>query len=363
MKVIISGGGTGGHIFPAIAIANKLKEHNDKTEILFVGAKGKMEMEKVPKAGYKIEGLWISGIKRKISLDNLVFPFKLLSSLMRSNAIIRKFKPNVVVGVGGFASGPLLYRASSMRIPTLIQEQNSYPGITNKILSKRVNKICVAYDNMERFFPEEKIIKTGNPVRQDLVSISNDKTEAAEYFRLESGKKTFLIVGGSQGSLTLNLCITHGIDKIVSNGYQVIWQTGPSYLDTAKKICEGRKGVWVDSFISRMDLAYSMADVVVSRAGASTISELCLVAKACILIPYPYAAEDHQTKNAKALVDNKAAILIADRDAQGSLLDEMLDLIADNQRLESYSENLKEMAISNAAERIVDEINEIAKTV
>ncbi|NNF02564.1 MAG: undecaprenyldiphospho-muramoylpentapeptide beta-N-acetylglucosaminyltransferase, partial [Bacteroidia bacterium] len=356
MKVIISGGGTGGHIFPAIAIANKIKEHNNKADILFVGALGKMEMEKVPNAGYKIEGLWISGIKRKLSADNLLFPFKLLSSLMKSAKIIKKFKPDVVIGVGGFASGPLLYRAAEFGIPTLIQEQNSYPGITNKILSKKVNKICVAYDGMNKFFPESKITKTGNPVREDILSSTINKEEAAKHFDLDINKKTCLIVGGSQGSRTLNTAISAAIAEVVNSDIQLIWQTGPQFLSEAKKVCKDRENIWVDSFINRMDLAYAMADIVVSRAGASTISELCLVAKPCILVPYPYAAEDHQTKNAKALVDNNAAILVTDANASKDLVPELLKLMNDGSMQKNFASNLKSMALPNSSDLILKEI-------
>ncbi|MFI5220534.1 MAG: undecaprenyldiphospho-muramoylpentapeptide beta-N-acetylglucosaminyltransferase, partial [Bacteroidia bacterium] len=307
-KIIISGGGTGGHIFPAIAIANALKKMNNGIEILFVGAKGKMEMEKVPAAGYKIEGLWISGLQRNSFFTNLSFPFKVISSLQGAAKIISRFNPDVAVGVGGYASGPLLFMATRKNIPALIQEQNSYAGITNKLLAGRVNKICVAYDGMEKFFPEQKIVKTGNPVREDTVNIEGKKYEAINYFGLEDNAKTILVVGGSQGARSINNSIKTGLQKIKNSNHQLIWQTGKHFYQEAKEITEspGSNQIKVYDFISRMDLAYALADLVISRAGASTVSELCIVAKPCILVPLPTAAEDHQTQNCRELVKRNA---------------------------------------------------------
>jgi len=351
MRVIISGGGTGGHIFPAIAIANALKKMDERTEILFVGAKGRMEMEKVPAAGYKIEGLWISGLQRRLTVDNLSFPLKVISSIMRSRKIIRSFRPDAAVGTGGFASGPLLRAAVGMGIPALIQEQNSFPGITNKLLAKRVNKICVAYDEMENFFPQEKIIRTGNPVRQDILSLDGKREEAMKFFGLNSGKKTLLVIGGSLGARTINESMAGCVEMLLKKNIQVIWQTGKNYSYPEK-----RDGAWVGAFITKMDMAYSAAEVVVSRAGAISLSELAIVKKPCILVPSPNVAEDHQTKNAMALVKNNAAILVKDSEAKEKLGNEIISLMNDEPKKKTLSENISKLAFPNAAEVIANEV-------
>lgn len=357
MKVIISGGGTGGHIFPAIAIANALKKIDEKTEILFVGAEGRMEMEKVPAAGYKIEGLWISGLQRRLTIDNLSFPFKVISSLMKAKRIIKSFRPDVVVGTGGYASGPLLRMASGMKIPSLIQEQNSFPGITNKLLGRRVNKICVAYENMDKYFPKEKILVTGNPVRQDILSLEGKRKEAMSFFGLNPEKRTLLVIGGSLGARTINESMAGCLEMLLKNNIQVIWQTGKSY--TASYNTKG--SVWVGPFISRMDFAYSAADIVVSRAGAISLSELAIVKKPCILVPSPNVAEDHQTKNAMALVKNDAAILVKDMEAREKLGNVIIDLINNQQKQNELSSNIGKMAFPNAAERIANEVIQLVK--
>lgn len=357
LKVIVSGGGTGGHIFPAIAIANKIREQNTDAEILFVGAEGRMEMEKVPAAGYKIEGLKIQGLQRKLSLKNFAFPFKVIGSIMRSKKIMKRFGPHVAIGVGGYASGPMLYVAAKKGIPTLIQEQNSYPGITNKILAKRVDKICVAYDNMERFFPAEKIVLTGNPVRDEVVKLEGKRDRAIEHFGLDPNKKTLLVIGGSLGARTINHSIAGGLEQLDQSGLQVIWQTGKSYISQAeedlKKIRSGN--IKATAFITKMDYAYAAADMVVSRAGAMSISELCLVKKPAILVPSPNVAEDHQTKNAMALVNHNAAILVKDVEAREKLVDEVLALAGDEQKMQQLGNNIDKMAFRNAVDAIVSE--------
>jgi len=357
-KIIVSGGGTGGHIFPAISIANALKTKDPSIEILFVGAIGKMEMEKVPAAGYKIVGLPISGFQRKFSLSNLSFFYKLFISLRKAKKIIAEFKPDAVVGVGGFASGPLLRVATNKHIPSLIQEQNSYPGVTNKILANKVDKICVAYDGMEKWFPQNKIIKTGNPVRQDLLKHICKRDEAFQYFELQGNHKTVMVVGGSLGALTINESISLNLDKIIENKLQVIWQTGKSYYEKAKEEVRktGYKGIKVVPFISRMDFAYSISDIIISRAGASTISELCLIKKPAILVPSPNVAEDHQTKNAMALVNNSAAMMITDAEARTLLVNEMITLLNDPYKKAIYIENIAKMAIIDSADIIANEI-------
>ncbi len=353
-KFILSGGGTGGHIYPAVAIANELKSRFPDAEFLFVGAKDKMEMQKVPQAGYKIEGLWIAGLQRKLTLQNAMFPFKLIDSLWKSRKIIKRFKPNVVIGTGGFASGPLLQTANMLNIPTVIQEQNSYPGITNKLLSKKANKICVAYENLERFFPKEKMILTGNPVRQDLIDIESKKEEAIEYFKLDANKKTLLVLGGSLGARRVNQLIEKELEKIISLNMQVIWQCGKLYFEDYKKY--NSDNVQVLAFIDRMDLVYAAADIVISRAGASSVSELCIVGKPVIFIPSPNVAEDHQTKNAKSIVDKKGAIMLreSELDSQFSLVFEALS--KDPGKQDQLSKNIKHLALPNATKQIVDEI-------
>jgi UDP-N-acetylglucosamine--N-acetylmuramyl-(pentapeptide) pyrophosphoryl-undecaprenol N-acetylglucosamine transferase len=363
-KVIISGGGTGGHIFPAIAIANALKQRQSDLDILFVGAKGKMEMQKVPAAGYPIIGLNISGLHRNMyDWRNLLFPFKLISSIVKSFWIVLKHKPKVVVGTGGFASGPLLFVASKMGVPALIQEQNSYPGITNKLLARSSQKICVAYQNMNRFFPQEKILLSGNPVRQDLVNPNSSMSEALEFFGAES-KPTVLIVGGSLGARTINLAMSNYLSSASkADGVQFIWQTGTAFYEQAKKQFKDNTQVKVFPFISRMDLAYQLADIVISRAGASTISELCLIAKPVILIPSPNVAEDHQTKNAMALADKDAAFVIKDKDANHSLGAHINELISDEGKRTVLRENIKNLAMPNSADLIADEIFKLVNEV
>lgn len=363
IRIIISGGGTGGHIFPAIAIANALKAIDSSIDILFVGAEGKMEMEKVPAAGYKIEALPITGIKRSASVDNLKFPLKLFKSLSKASAIVKKFNPQVAVGVGGYASGPLLFMASFNSVATLIQEQNSYPGITNKILSKRAKKVCVAYDKMERFFPSSKIIFTGNPVREDIKHIDGKRSEAAKFFGLDENKLTLLVVGGSQGARSINRAMLAGLSKISDAGIQLIWQTGISFFQEAKSVAEqiNPSNLKVYDFISKMDLAYAMADAVVGRAGASTVSELCIVKKPSILVPLPTAAEDHQTKNCLALVDHKAALLVKDSDASTQLVDKAIALMNNEELRNELSVNIAPLARPNAAQEIAQHIINIAQ--
>ena len=358
-KFILSGGGTGGHIYPAIAIANELKSRFPDAEFLFVGAKDKMEMQKVPQAGYPIKGLWIAGLQRRLTFDNALFPVKLISSLWESRKIIKQFKPNVVIGTGGFASGPLLQMANAMNVPTLIQEQNSYPGITNKLLSKKANVICVAYESLERFFPKEKIVLTGNPVRQDLIDIDSKRAEAISHFNLDPNKKTLLVLGGSLGARRINQLIEKELKKIVSLDIQVIWQCGKFYIEDYKKYNSGN--VQVMAFIERMDLVYAAADIVVSRAGASSVSELCIVGKPVIFIPSPNVSEDHQTKNAQAIVDKKGAILLkeSELDAQFSLIFEAL--VKDQGKQNQLSENIKQLAMPKATKQIVDEIEKLIR--
>lgn len=358
VRAIISGGGTGGHIYPAIAIANELKARNSQTEILFVGAKGKMEMEKVPKAGYPIEGLWISGIQRSFSADNLAFPFKLTSSLLRARSIIRQFKPNVAIGVGGFASGPLLYMASRMKIPTLIQEQNSYAGLTNKWLSKRVKTICVAYENMEKYFPGDKLMYTGNPVRKDILDVNSKRAQAYQHFGLDPQKKTLLVVGGSLGARSINESISKGLHKIIQEGIQIIWQTGKNSFEENPDSVQylDDKLVKRTEFIYEMDLAYALADIIVSRAGALAVSEICLVAKPAIFVPFPFAAEDHQTKNVQALEAKNAAIHIKNSEAKERLVDTALDLIKNEARQNELTQNISSLGKPQATKQIVDEV-------
>ncbi|MBL4716101.1 MAG: undecaprenyldiphospho-muramoylpentapeptide beta-N-acetylglucosaminyltransferase [Bacteroidia bacterium] len=358
LKVIISGGGTGGHVFPAIAIANALKKLNPNVEILFVGAKDKMEMQKVPEAGYKIEGLWISGFQRRLTTKNLVFPFKVIASLLKSKKIIKQFQPDVVIGVGGYSSGPVVYVASKMGIPTLVQEQNSFPGITNRILAKKVDKICVAYDGMERFFPKLSLIKTGNPVRRSLLDINIDKTAAYDRFNLDPNKKTLLVIGGSLGARTINESIKEGLRALMDLGIQVLWQTGKNYFNEAESAARkiDLNNIVVREFIKEMDLAYAVADVVVSRAGAISVSELCLAKKPVIFVPSPNVAEDHQTKNATALVNNNAAILVKDKEAGIMLVNKVKELLKNQSLQDQLTSNIAKLGISNAAEVIAQEV-------
>jgi UDP-N-acetylglucosamine--N-acetylmuramyl-(pentapeptide) pyrophosphoryl-undecaprenol N-acetylglucosamine transferase len=360
-RIIISGGGTGGHIFPAIAIANALKKLDPATEILFVGANGRMEMEKVPSAGYKIIGLNIQGIQRKSVWKNLMFPVKLFNSVSKSLKIIKNFKPDAAVGVGGYASGPLLYAASLKGIPYLIQEQNSYAGVTNKWLGKKAEKICVAFDGMEQFFPADKIIKTGNPIRKDSVDIANKKMQALELFKLSNFKKTILVTGGSLGARTLNMSVIAGLDKLIEADVQIIWQTGKFYYKTIiEQFGEDfNPNVRIMEFVNRMDLAYAAADVIISRAGAGTIAELCVIKKPVILVPSPNVAEDHQTKNALALVHDQAAVFVADRDAEVKLINKALELLNDKELQKKLSDNIGKLAMPDADEVIAKEVIQI----
>ena len=359
LKFILSGGGTGGHIYPAIAIANELKKRFPEAEFLFVGAKDKMEMQKVPQAGYAIKGLWIAGLQRKLTLQNALFPIKLLSSLWESRKILKSFKPDVVIGTGGFASGPLLNVANILNIPTLIQEQNSYPGITNKLLSKKAAKICVAYENLERFFPKEKMILTGNPVRQDLIDVSSKREEAITFFKLDPKKKTLLVLGGSLGARRINQLIEKELQGLLSQKVQIIWQCGKLYLDDYSKYNSAQ--VQVVAFIERMDLVYAAADVVISRAGASSVSELCIVGKPVIFIPSPNVAEDHQTKNAQAIVDKKGAIMIKESALEDEFSIVLEALLKDEGKQQLLGDNIKKLALPQATIQIVDEIEKLLK--
>lgn len=362
MKVIIAGGGTGGHIFPALAIANALKAMDAQTEILFVGANGKMEMEKVPREGYKIVGLDIVGFNRSNIFKNIMLPFKLWKSRKAAMHILKSFKPNVVVGVGGFASFPILNAAQSLGIPTLIQEQNSFAGKTNKILSKKAAAVCVAYDHMDAFFPADKIIKLGNPVRKLISNSAVGKEEAKRFYNLNYETKTLLVVGGSLGAKSINEAVAQHLEQIVAEGWQLIWQTGKGFYETAVKVAaQYDKQVKVYDFIYEMDKAYAACDVIVSRAGALAIAEICIVAKPTIFVPYPFAAEDHQTSNAKALVDNQAAKMIGDAHVKEELMNVLNDLSADVTQLSKMKEQLKLMAISDADDQIARKIISIAK--
>lgn len=363
-KMIISGGGTGGHIFPAIAIANAVKEQLPDIEILFIGANGRMEMKRVPQAGFPIEGLDIYGLQRQINLKNIIenlkLPFRLYRSMSKAKKIIKNFRPDVVVGVGGYASGPTLKVAASMGIPTLIQEQNSYPGITNKMLASKVKIICTAYDGLERFFPKEKIIKTGNPIRKDILN-PVDKNEAYTHFGLDSTKKTIAVVGGSLGSRTMNESVCQFAEELSQRQIQMIWQTGEYYYQNLDEKYKNLDGIKVMPFVQRMDYLYEVADVVVSRAGALALSELCLVAKPCILIPSPNVSEDHQTKNASVLSNAGAAILIPDNQAKEQLKDALLGLVEDESRCGLMKEELRKLAQPDAAKQIADEVIKLIK--
>ena len=357
MRIIISGGGTGGHVYPAIAIANELRDRGVE-DILFVGAEGKLEMEKVPLNGYPIEGLKISGFHRQRKWRNFSFPFKLIASLLKARKIIDKFKPDVVIGVGGYASGPVLKVAQGKNIPTLIQEQNSYPGVTNKLLAQKAHRICVAYNKMEKYFAADKLIITGNPVRKDLMHIDNLQDEASSYFGLDQNKKTILIFGGSLGARSINKAVESQMDLIKGlEDIQILWQVGKIYIDQyADSDIARLDNVKVLPFIDRMDLAYSCADVVVCRAGALTISELCITGRPCVLVPSPNVAEDHQTKNAKALTEEGAALLVTDKSADQDMIKKAVELLHNKESQESLSQNLKRLAMPQSSEIIANEI-------
>lgn len=356
-KFILSGGGTGGHIYPAIAIANELKKRHPDAEFLFVGAQDRMEMEKVPLAGYKIEGLNITGIQRKLTFKNLMFPFKLISSLVKAGKIISNFKPDVVIGTGGFASGPLLKVASGRGISCVLQEQNSYAGITNKLLKDKVTKICVAYDGMEKFFPANVIVKTGNPVRSDLIEKNEDKDNAIGFFRLQPKTKTILVLGGSLGARRINQLIEEKLDFFKALDIQLIWQCGKLYYEEYKKY--DSSSVRVLDFLNRMDYAYAAADIIMSRAGAGSVSELCIVGSPVVFIPSPTVAEDHQTKNAQALVAQNAAILIREKDLEDSFDAIFSELYNSKVMQDELSTNIKKMAMPNATKDIVDEVEKL----
>ncbi len=358
LRVILSGGGTGGHIFPAIAIANEIKLRFPDTEFLFVGAKDRMEMQSVPKAGYRITGLWISGIQRKITPENLMFPVKLISSIYKSKKILRSFKPHIAIGTGGFASGPLLKAAVDKKIPTLIQEQNSHAGVTNKWLAGKVNKICVAFQGMEKYFPVEKIVLTGNPVRQDLLEISSKKEKARKYFGLKDDRKVVLVLGGSLGAKAINELIEDQLELLKSNKTHVIWQSGKLYFERFKKHSE-EDGIQVHEFLERMDLAYAAADIIISRAGAISVSELCIVGKPVIFIPSPNVAEDHQTKNALAISSKNAAILLKEENLSSDFEPLFLEVLKSKSKQKELSENIKKMAKPNATKEIVDQVMEL----
>ena len=360
---MISGGGTGGHIYPAIAIANAWKEKHPSSEILFVGALGKMEMQKVPEAGYPIKGLPVAGLQRSLSLQNLSFPFKLLKSLRMASQIVSEFNPDVVIGVGGYASGPVLFAAQRKNIPTLLQEQNSYAGLTNKILARKAATICVAYPNMEGFFPASKIKYTGNPVRKDILQLEGKKQKALAEFGLEEGRKTLLILGGSLGARTLNLAMLKDMEALNQAGYQVLWQSGKYYFEEMRsKLKEANlQHIHLLEFIRQMDLAYAAADIIISRAGALSVSELSLVGKPVIFIPSPNVAEDHQTKNAQAIVNNKAAWLLKDVEAVGHLKEKVDQLIQDPALIVDLGKNILSLAKPDAANAIVNELEKLIK--
>lgn len=360
-RLIITGGGTGGHIFPALAIANEFKSRYADAEILFVGARGRMEMTRVPEAGYKIVGLWISGLQRKLTLSNLLFPFKLIASYFKARAILKKFNPHVVVGTGGYASGPILLASTKNKIPSLIQEQNSYAGLTNKQVGHNVQRICVAYAGMEKYFPKEKIALTGNPVRKDILDLTNKKEKALNHFGFTCSEKTLLIVGGSLGARTINESVMEGIDKLIDARVQVIWQTGKVYYESVKAQVQNKdlRSIRIYDFLKQMDLAYAASDVVVSRAGALAISELCIAGRPSILVPSPNVAEDHQTKNARTLVNSNAACMVKDIEAKYLLISESLKLLFDEEQCETLRKNIVKLGKPRATEEIVNEIEKL----
>jgi len=360
LKVILSGGGTGGHIYPAISIANEIKLRFPNAEVLFVGAKDRMEMKMVPDAGYPIKGLWISGIQRSLSPKNLLFPIKLLSSLRKSKRIIRDFKPDLVIGTGGFASGPLLRAAHQKKIPSLLQEQNSLPGITNKLLAKKADVICTAYEHMERYFPGEKVVLTGNPVRQDLLQVDNKMELGQKYFKLDPQRKTLLVLGGSLGARRINQLVESQLEEFEKRGLQVIWQTGRLYYQDYKKY-EERENLRVLEYLNRMDLAYAAADIIISRAGAGTVSELCIVGKPVVFIPSPNVAEDHQSKNALALAEKDAAVVIAEASVDENFPGIFYPLLESEEKMKGLSLNIKKLAKPFATSNIVDQVEKLIR--
>lgn len=360
LRVILSGGGTGGHIYPAISIADEIRSRYPKAEILFVGAQDRMEMQKVPEAGYVIEGLWITGFQRSLSLKNLMFPLKLMKSLWKSKKIISRFKPDVVIGTGGFASGPLLQMANQDNIPTVIQEQNSLAGVTNKLLAKKADVICTAYPDMDKFFPAEKIVLTGNPVRQDLLTVNAKREEALKFYNLDPKKKVVLVLGGSLGARKINQLVQEHMMTFERSGLQLIWQTGSLYYEEYRKYDE-RMHVQTHAFLNRMDLAYAAADVIISRAGAGTVSELCIVGKPVVFIPSPNVAEDHQTKNALAVAQQDAAVVIPEKDLQTEFKKIFFPLMEADEKLESLGANIRKMAKPFATSNIVDEVEKLIR--
>ena len=362
-RILISGGGTGGHIYPALAIANAWMDKHPDSEILFVGAQGKMEMQKVPEAGYSIKGLPVAGLQRKLTLANLSFPIKLWRSLRMASKIVKEFQPQLVVGVGGYASGPVLYAAQNKGIPTLLQEQNSYAGLTNKLLAKKAAKICVAYPEMERFFPKEKLKLTGNPVRKDLLDLAGKREKGIQVFGLDGNRKTVLVLGGSLGARTLNQAMLKHMVDLEKEGYQVLWQSGKFYFKDMEVALEkaGLTHIHLREFIREMDLAYAAADVIVSRAGALSVSELCLVGKPVIFIPSPNVAEDHQTKNANACVKQDAAVLLADADAVANFKEYIDDLLRHEGKARALATAIKKLARPDAANALVHELELLLK--
>ncbi len=360
-RLIISGGGTGGHIFPAIAIANEFRERHPDADILFVGAEGRMEMTRVPDAGYKIIGLWISGLQRRLTLSNLMFPIKVLVSFFKARKLVREFKPHAVVGTGGYASGPIMMAATSAGVPALIQEQNSFAGLANKQVAAKASRVCVAYEGMEKYFPKDKIVITGNPVRKDILTTREKRAQALQHFGFSGDMPTLLIVGGSLGARTINESIIGGIGKLQDAQIQVVWQTGKGYFEAYKarlaRVDLAR--IRVQDFVKEMDLAYAAADVAISRSGAIAVSELCIAGKPCILVPSPNVAEDHQTKNAMALVAKDAAIMVKDSEAEEKLVDEALKLIFDVERRQQLEKNIIALAKPEATKDIVNEIEKI----
>jgi UDP-N-acetylglucosamine--N-acetylmuramyl-(pentapeptide) pyrophosphoryl-undecaprenol N-acetylglucosamine transferase len=360
-RLIISGGGTGGHIFPAVAIANEFRERHPDAQILFIGAKGRMEMTRVPEAGYKIIGLWISGLQRTATMSNLLFPVKVVVSFIRATFIIKRFRPHAVVGTGGYASGPIMLAATRFGIASVAQEQNSFAGMVNKQVGGKVSRICVAYEGMEKYFPKDKIVLTGNPVRKDILVIAPKRERALMRFGFDANKRTLLIIGGSLGAKTINESILAGIEKLIDAQVQVIWQTGKGYYQAVSQQVTkyDLRKVRVVDFLKEMDLAYAAADVVISRSGALAVSELCIAEKPCILVPSPNVAEDHQTKNAMALVEKQAAQFVADKEAKATLVDEAMKLLFDEQRANTLSQNIAKLAKPGATREIVNEIEKL----